>query len=217
MKIYLASSWRNEYQPTVLASLRAHGHEVYDFRNPAPDNDGFRWAEIADDWQSWTREGFRAALDDPISNQGFKYDFDAMEASDAGVLLLPSGRSAHLEAGYFAGHPNKSLHILMMEDQEPELMYKMGDQLTGHPLIHLDLASLVSALKGQQAMLDRADRAAKVFIQAHLGPKLFDLGMAFGQEDAKRMSDVQIEAYGYQVGEAFGKLLLKWRAGEIDG
>ncbi len=32
MKVYIASSWRNEYQPTVVARLREAGHDVYDFR-----------------------------------------------------------------------------------------------------------------------------------------------------------------------------------------
>lgn len=129
-KIYLASSWRNEYQPAVLAALRVAGHEVYDFRNPEDGNTGFKWAEVYYDWQSWTKESFRNALDHPISQKGFKLDWEAMEWADTGVLLLPSGRSAHIEAGYFVGHPAKSLHILMMDDQEPELMYKMGDSLS---------------------------------------------------------------------------------------
>ena len=30
MKIYLASSWRNQHQPEVLQALRAAGHEVYE-------------------------------------------------------------------------------------------------------------------------------------------------------------------------------------------
>lgn len=33
-RIYLASSWRNEHQPRILALLRDAGHEVYDFRHP---------------------------------------------------------------------------------------------------------------------------------------------------------------------------------------
>ena len=33
-KIYVASSWRNEYYPEVVEKLREAGHEVYDFRNP---------------------------------------------------------------------------------------------------------------------------------------------------------------------------------------
>ena len=33
-RIYVASSWRNKYQPEVVAALRKAGHGVYDFRNP---------------------------------------------------------------------------------------------------------------------------------------------------------------------------------------
>jgi hypothetical protein len=32
MKIYVASSWRNERQQDVVKTLRAANHEVYDFR-----------------------------------------------------------------------------------------------------------------------------------------------------------------------------------------
>jgi hypothetical protein len=41
MRIYVASSWRNLYQPTVVTALRQEGYEVYDFRHPAPGDDGF--------------------------------------------------------------------------------------------------------------------------------------------------------------------------------
>ena len=34
MKIYVASSWRNERQPDVVQALRNAGHDVYDFRHP---------------------------------------------------------------------------------------------------------------------------------------------------------------------------------------
>lgn len=37
-KIYVASSWRNSIQAEIVAALRAEGHEVYDFRNPGPNN-----------------------------------------------------------------------------------------------------------------------------------------------------------------------------------
>lgn len=32
MKLYLASSWRNNIYPGILHTLRRFGHEVYDFR-----------------------------------------------------------------------------------------------------------------------------------------------------------------------------------------
>lgn len=51
MRIYVASSWRNERQPEVVARLRAEGHEVYDFRRPNGQQDGFHWSEIDPEWQ----------------------------------------------------------------------------------------------------------------------------------------------------------------------
>ena len=47
-RIYLASSWRNTYQAQVLAELRGAGFEVYDFKNPAPGNQGFGWRQTID-------------------------------------------------------------------------------------------------------------------------------------------------------------------------
>ena len=39
MKIYVASSWRNQHQPEIVTMLRANGFKVYDFRKPALGND----------------------------------------------------------------------------------------------------------------------------------------------------------------------------------
>jgi hypothetical protein len=128
MKIYLASSWRNTRQPLVLAALRAAGHEVYDFRNPRPGDKGFSWGDIAAQWQGWDGASFREGLKHPVAQAGFKSDYDAMCWADAGVLLLPCGRSAHLEAGYFNG-AKKKLFILLDEQQEPELMYLMASSI----------------------------------------------------------------------------------------
>lgn len=139
-RIYLASSWRNDYQPEVLAALRGAGHEVYDFRHPKPGDTGFSWGDIAEDWLGWDAAQFRGALDSPVARAGFANDWEAMEWADTGVLLLPSGRSAHLEAGYFVGTVGKSLHILLHGENEPELMYKMADG------IHLSVEALLAAL-----------------------------------------------------------------------
>ena len=83
-RIYVASSWRNEYYSEVVQRLREAGHEVYDFHN----------------------------------------DIEAMEACDVCVLVLPSGRSAHTEAGWLAGKGRTTIAYIP-ERQEPELMYKL--------------------------------------------------------------------------------------------
>lgn len=126
MRVYVASSWRNKRQPSVVEALREAGHEVYDFRHPAPENSGFAWSDIDPDWLCWNAQQFRDALDHPIAKRGFAFDMDALDACEACVLVLPCGRSAHLELGYAVGR-NKHTFVLLTGRDEPGLMYRMVD------------------------------------------------------------------------------------------
>lgn len=124
-KIYVASSWRNPHQQAIVQVLRAAGHEVYDFRNPAPGNIGFHWSAIDPHWKDWTPKGLRLGLGHEIAAGGFGLDFGAMEWADQCVLVLPTGRSAHLEAGWFMGQ-GRPVTILALDPIEPELMYLLA-------------------------------------------------------------------------------------------
>jgi hypothetical protein len=128
MRIYVASSWRNRYQPSVVQALRDMGHDVYDFRHPAPGDDGFSWAEIDPAWQSWTPAQYRDALQHPLAQVGFAQDRRALQTADVTVLVLPCGRSAHLELGYAVGVRQRTA-VLMLEPAEAELMYHLVDQV----------------------------------------------------------------------------------------
>ena len=128
MKIYVASSWRNQFQQTVVEALRKEGHTVYDFRNPGPGKRGFAWSEIDVNWEHWTPETYRLALMDDVAERGFQNDYNAMKESEVCVLVLPCGRSAHTEAGWMAGRYRK-VYVLMLTKEEPELMYKLYDDV----------------------------------------------------------------------------------------
>lgn len=128
-KIYVASSWRNAIQPEIVDSLRFVGYEVYDFRNPSPNDNGFSWREIHPDWENWTPEQYRDALDHPIAKAGFALDMNALRGCDACVLVLPSGRSASWEFGWALG-AGKAGAVVMFDKCEPELMYLGNPILT---------------------------------------------------------------------------------------
>lgn len=113
-------------QPEVITALREWGYEVYDFRNPAPMNDGFRWSEIDEGWLGWSPDDFIDALDDPIALDGYALDYEAMNQADTCVLVLPCGRSAHIEAGWMIGHGKEVIVLLSPIDFEPELMYLLA-------------------------------------------------------------------------------------------
>lgn len=139
-RIYVASSWRNNFQQAVVHILRAAGFEVYDFQNP-PGGKGFAWDDvelehskslhnrITEVLDVANTSEYLAALQHPRAIEGFKSDFDAMEWADTFVLVLPCGRSAHLELGWAVG-AGKRTAILLEDPCTPELMYKMVDHLS---------------------------------------------------------------------------------------
>ena len=127
MNIYVASSWRNEFQPYVVWSLQERGYEVYVFKNPGLGDDGFHWSEIDENYKNWEVSQFVEALDHPLIIDEFKKDMTALDNwADVVVLLLPCNRSAHAEAGYHAGRGKPVIVFIPSKlDLVPELMYKM--------------------------------------------------------------------------------------------
>ena len=142
-KIYLASSWRNTIQPSAVTMLRNAGHEVYDFRHSTPENNGFSWSDISLGWRNWIPEQFIVGLQHPVATEGYRLDKAALDWCDTCVLLLPCGKSAHLEAGYAIGQGKPTLVVLRPDGFEPELMYL----LAGSPsCVVPDLSEMLAGL-----------------------------------------------------------------------
>lgn len=126
-RIYLATSWKNEWHEPVLQTLRETGHEVYDFKNPGHGVKGFSWSQMQN--EDWTIESFRDAIQsEDRALAGFACDLRGMLWASVCVLLLPCGRSAHLEAGWFAGQ-GKPLIIAMQPGEGPDLMYLFAQHI----------------------------------------------------------------------------------------
>ncbi len=149
MNIYVASSWRNNYQPEVVRGLRSLGHEVYDFRDPDGDG-GFHWIEIDEDWRLWTPEQYRRHLSHPLAEAGFARDMDALRSCEAVVAVQPFGRSTSLELGWAVGAGKFT--ILALANGEPELMVKMVDHIC------VGIGEVIEALR--EYMLARRDGEA---------------------------------------------------------
>ena len=140
-KIYVASSWRSVVQPEVVRLLRAEGFEVYDFKDPANDKGAFHWSDVmGPGYGDVTPEEFIEYLRHPRCEEGFHQDFDHMLWADACVLVLPAGRSANLEAGWFVGR-GKPL-VVLKDHGTPDLMYKMATRIVAR------VADIPQALRG---------------------------------------------------------------------
>ncbi len=124
MKIYIASSWKNApLLHGIAMQLREWGHEVDLF---CDDSTG-RYVFDARD------------LDDPDSidairmvncaqgKKAFAEDKKWLNWADAVLLVLPSGRSAHLEAGYAKGKGKKLFILGDFPKGEWDVMYGFSD------------------------------------------------------------------------------------------
>lgn len=123
-------------QQAVCATLHAAGIDNYDFRNPE-EGTGFGWQEVmptfeVDNQFAFTNE-YLEGLKHPRAIEGFNSDMAAMERADTFVLVLPCGRSAHLEMGWAVGQGKRTCILLDGQDTgvvTPELMYKMVDHIS---------------------------------------------------------------------------------------
>ena len=75
-----------------------------------------------------TRRRPGEALKDSRCQAAFNQDCEALQRADACILLLPSGRSAHLEAGWCMGQ-GKPTAVYAPEPIEPELMYLLASHI----------------------------------------------------------------------------------------
>jgi len=126
MKIYVASSWRNQFEAIALAKdLRSQGHKVDCFCEPKKGRFVFHFTEIKNHFNI---DGIEF-LKDSKSQKAFKEDKKWIDWADAVVMLLPCGKSSHLEAGYAVGKGKKLYIIGEFPIGEFDVMYGFADKL----------------------------------------------------------------------------------------
>lgn len=112
--IYVIGSLRNEAIPEVANSLRNIGLEVFDeWYSAGPEADDF-WRKH----QKGKGLTYKQALAGKAATNVFEFDKKNLDASDAALLVLPAGKSGHLELGYMAGCGKPSFILL---DETPKL------------------------------------------------------------------------------------------------
>jgi len=124
-KIYLIGSLRNEGIPALGNELRQYGHYVFD--------DWFAAGPEADDyWQKYeTQRGhdYREALQGWAANHVFDFDKEHLNASEVGILVMPAGRSGHLELGYLMGQGKPTFILFDKAPERYDVMYRFANDV----------------------------------------------------------------------------------------
>ena len=125
MIIYLIGSLRNPEVPKVGNYLRSLGHEVVDdWYSTGPEADD-KWRE----YECERGRTYRDALRGLYARHVFSFDFFHLNRCETGILLLPAGRSGHLEAGYLAGQGKPVYIILGGHYDRWDVMYQFADEV----------------------------------------------------------------------------------------
>lgn len=120
--IYLAGSMRNtSMSPLANRIERELGIEMFDsWRAPGPE---------ADDW--WKRyetsrgRKYEDALHGHMAKCIFDFDKSHLDRTDGTLIVLPAGKSAHIELGYTLGR-GKPGFVLMDTPDRWDVMYQFA-------------------------------------------------------------------------------------------
>jgi len=137
LKIYIASSWKNQHAVEMLTSmLRKNGHEVLSFvENNHGEGHG---AEKPMDFEEW--------IHTDQAERSFSYDTEGATRSDIVVYIGPSGTDAWAEVGA-AWAAGRSILGLWAKGEPAGLMRKM---MTGWFDNFHDLLRTVDMLQRQR-------------------------------------------------------------------
>ena len=123
--IYLIGSLRNPQVPEIGNVLRQKGFEVFD--------DWFAGGKIADDeWQAYelVKGGnYRTALRGFAARHVFEFDLFHLNRANLGLLVMPAGKSGHLELGYLMGQGKPGYVLFDKEPERWDVMYQFANDV----------------------------------------------------------------------------------------
>jgi len=138
--VYLIGSLRNPKIPVIAKQLRAEGFDIFD--------DWFAAGPEADDWWRTYEKAKGVSYDEALRSYAakhvFSFDYHHLNRCDGAILVLPAGKSGHLELGYMAGQGKPTFVLFEEEPERWDVMYQFA---TGG--VAFDVPTLVSLMKKQ--------------------------------------------------------------------
>ena len=111
--VYIIGSLRNPRITEVGNALRAEGYDAFDeWHAGGPEAD--------DEWRRYENDRgrhYKEALRGYHARNIFEFDLCHLNRAEIGVLVMPAGRSGHLELGYLIG---QGKYGFILFDEVPE-------------------------------------------------------------------------------------------------
>jgi hypothetical protein len=129
-KIYLASSWKNaDLVRNIAKYLEKHGFEVDAFCCSTDSRYSFHWSESVDTEEKLLEYDALSFWGDERVRRAFREDKKWLDWADTVVMVMPCGRSSHLEGGYGKGQGKRLFMYGEFAKGEFDVMYGFADGL----------------------------------------------------------------------------------------
>jgi nucleoside 2-deoxyribosyltransferase len=127
-RIYLAGSWKNQQEILLLRDvLKSQGHTVDCFASEDNGRISFNWSKLDDIQDKLPEMDAKDMLSVPRVQEAFREDRRWLDWCDMCILILPSGKSAHLEAGYAKGQGKTVVIFGDLQKGDFDVMYGFAD------------------------------------------------------------------------------------------
>lgn len=121
---FVSGRWRNRDKVLDLSrKIREKGYKVYCFLETS-HNEHRVANDPEEDMKEFEKRDWRS---DPYIREVFEKDMEGQRKSDVFAMLLPAGKSCHVEAGAAYGLGKKC--ILIGEQKEAESLYLIFDEM----------------------------------------------------------------------------------------
>lgn len=125
LKIYIGGALANPEIVRLTKVLLSEGHDAFsEWYTPGPEADVL-WR----DYELSLGYDYREALKRPAAQNVFQFDKKHIDESDIFVMVLPCGKSAHLELGYALGRGKKGIIYMPEQPDRWDVMYGFAHRI----------------------------------------------------------------------------------------
>jgi len=123
--IYIIGSLRNPEVVQFANELELQGFEAFaDWQSPGPDADDF-----LRDYSKARGRDYKQTLQSHAARHIFEFDLHHIKRCDAAIMLMPAGKSGHLELGYVRGLGKPGYILFDKEPERVDVMYQFATDI----------------------------------------------------------------------------------------
>lgn len=124
-KVYLIGALANRSIISLGNNIRELGYDVFDdWLSPGPQADE-KWQE----YEAERKRTYKEAIYGHHADTVFNYDLRHLKEADMVVMVLPCGKSGHLELGWAIGQGKPGYILFDKEPERYDVMYRFATDI----------------------------------------------------------------------------------------